>query len=246
MELLSSNIKKTQETEIPKKIPQISGNGNPKKAFYISGNGNFQSNLRKFLIFQETETLKKSLYFRKRRPRKSPYTSGNGNFLYFRKRKFLVFQERYIQKPNIFRTLVYSKPKTYSKHLQTSTMDPFAKIATQRTFQPQSPKLLPKKILIFFPKKPAPKEFLIFSQKSPSFSGNGNLEKSPCISRNGTFLYFRKQDFLFFKERYIQNPSIFRTRSIFRTLAYSESCQVQSQKHIQNTGIFRTLAYSET
>ena len=96
MELLSSNIKKTQETEIPKKIPKISGNGNPKKVFYISGNGNFQSNLRKFLIFQETETLKKSLYFRKRRPRKNPYTSGNGNFLYFRKRKFLVFQERYI------------------------------------------------------------------------------------------------------------------------------------------------------
>ena len=39
---------------------------------------------------------------------------------------------------------------------------------------------------------------------------------------------------------YIQNPDIFRTRSIFRTLAYSEP------RYIQNPRIFRTLAYSKS
>ena len=41
MELSSSNIKKfliLRETETPKKISYISGNGNPIKAYYISGN----------------------------------------------------------------------------------------------------------------------------------------------------------------------------------------------------------------
>ena len=76
MELLSSNNKKSQETETPRKIPFISGNGNTKKASYISGIGTFQSTPRKFLIFQESETLK--------------------NFLYFRKRNFLIFLERNI------------------------------------------------------------------------------------------------------------------------------------------------------
>ena len=42
MESLSSNIKKIQETETPKKIPYISKNGNPKKASYIPGKGTFQ------------------------------------------------------------------------------------------------------------------------------------------------------------------------------------------------------------
>ena len=56
---------------------------------------------------------------------------------------------------------MYSKPEAYSEHCQTSTIESFAKIATKRTFQPQCPKLFPKK----FPKKPALKKFLIFSQK---------------------------------------------------------------------------------
>ena len=65
MELLSSSIKKIQETETPKKIPFISGNGNSRKVFYISGNRTFQFATKKIFIFQETETPKKSLYFRK-------------------------------------------------------------------------------------------------------------------------------------------------------------------------------------
>ena len=39
---------------------------------------------------------------------------------------------------------------------------------------------------------------------------------------------------------YIQNPGIFRTRSIFRTPAYSQPW------YIQNPAIFRTLAYSKS
>ena len=39
---------------------------------------------------------------------------------------------------------------------------------------------------------------------------------------------------------YIQNPDIFRTRSIFRTLAYSQPL------YIQNPGILRTLVYSKS
>ena len=37
-----------------------------------------------------------------------------------------------------------------------------------------------------------------------------------------------------------QNPNIFRTRSIFRTLAYSQPW------YIQNSDIFRTMAYSKS
>ena len=39
---------------------------------------------------------------------------------------------------------------------------------------------------------------------------------------------------------YIQNPDIFRTRSMFRTLVYSQPW------HIQNLGMFRTLEYSKS
>ena len=80
-----------------------------------------RENLKKLLIFRETKPLspprenflyfrtqkhrKKYLHFRKRKPWKNPYTSGNVTFLYLRKRNFLIFLERYIQNPDIFRTL---------------------------------------------------------------------------------------------------------------------------------------------
>ena len=78
----------------PKKFPFISGNGNPKKASYISRNGTFQSTLRKLIILQETETLKKFLLFSQKKDflifweKRSPKHS-----LYFRKQNFLIFQE---------------------------------------------------------------------------------------------------------------------------------------------------------
>ena len=61
-------------------------------------------------------------------------------FLNFRKRNFLIFQERNIQNPDILRTksilrtLVYSEPETYSEHCQIFPTERFAKIATLRTF----------------------------------------------------------------------------------------------------------------
>ena len=78
----------------PKKLPYISGNGKPKKASYISRNGTFQSTLRKLIILQETETLKKFLLFSQKkdflifwekRSLKHFYISGNRTFLYFKK-----------------------------------------------------------------------------------------------------------------------------------------------------------------
>ena len=72
----------------------------------------------------------------------------------------------------------------------------------------------------------------IFSKESFSYiSENGKPGKNylyfkrtelSYISGNGTFLYFLKGVFLKFQETYIQNPSIFRNRGIFKTLVYSE------------------------
>ena len=59
-------------------------------------------------------------------------------------------------------------------------------------------------------------------KKNHFISGNGNSKKASYISGDGTFLYFRKRNFLIFWKRYIQNPDVFRTRSIFRTLVYLE------------------------
>ena len=44
---------------------------------------------------------------------------------------------------------------------------------------------------------------------------------------------------------YIQNPSIFKTRGIFRTLLYPKLWHIYNQRHNQNPGLFRTLGYSE-
>ena len=114
------------------------------------------------------ETPKKSLGFRKRKPKKILYISGKRNFLYISGNEtFLNFGK------GIFKTLVCSKPKTYSEHFQTSTMERFAKIATWCAFQPQAPKLFSKKI----PKKPALKRFFIFSQKKVFLIFS---QKGPC------------------------------------------------------------------
>ena len=66
----------------------------PKKFLIFSQN-------KAFLIFRKTETPKNILYI-----------SGNGTFLYFRKWNFLIFRERYIQEPSIFRTLTYLELET--------------------------------------------------------------------------------------------------------------------------------------
>ena len=59
-----------------------------------------------FLIFQETEALKKHLIFQET----EPFSTPRKNFLYFRnvnlerKRNFLIFREWYIQNLSIFKT----------------------------------------------------------------------------------------------------------------------------------------------
>ena len=80
-----------------------------------------------FLYSRKWKSLKNSLCFRKLKNLK--------NLLYFRKRNFLLFWERYIQNPrifrtrSIFRTLTYLKPRTYSEHRQTARMEFFSKTA---------------------------------------------------------------------------------------------------------------------
>ena len=44
---------------------------------------------------------------------------------------------------------------------------------------------------------------------------------------------------------YIQNPGIFKTRDIFRTLVYPKLWHIGNQRLIQNPGLFKTLGYSE-
>ena len=85
-------------------------------------------------------------------------------------------------------------------------------MANQHTVRPQPSNFLPKKFLTFFLKKPcSEKVSYIFSKKSFS-----NFQETEL------FHIFFKQGFLLFWERYIQDLGIFRTRSIIRTLVYSE------------------------
>ena len=80
-----------------------------------------------------------------------------------------------------------------------------------------------KNLLYFFLKTPALTRFLYFLIKS--------------------FSNFEKQNFLIFREMYIHNPGIFRTRGIFRTLvysepeAYSEHCRTSTIERFELPGL---------
>ena len=80
-------------------------------------------------MFQEMELLSSNIkkIQEKETSKKIPYVSGNENP---KTENFLTFRDRYIQNPNIFRTLIYSKPETNPEHFQASTIECFAKIAT--------------------------------------------------------------------------------------------------------------------
>ena len=89
-----------------------------------------------------------------------------------------------------------------------------------------------KKFLIFFLKNPALKKSLLFLKKS--FSDFQKTELS--------YIFFKKV-FLIFRETYIQIPGIFRTKSIFSTLVYSEPepysehCQTSTMERFTKTAI---------
>ena len=101
-------LKKFRKRRPWKKIPYISGNGNPKIISYILGNGTFQSTLRKFLIFQKTETPKKLLIFSQKKAVIIYYeTETPKKSLYFRKWNFLIFQETELSYTSGSRTFLY-------------------------------------------------------------------------------------------------------------------------------------------
>ena len=86
--------------------------------------------------------------------------------------------------------------------------------ATYRTFQPQPSKFFPYislKFLIFFPNKTCSEKVSYnFSKKA--------------------FLIFGKRNFLIFRERYIQNPGIFRTLEYSEPEAYLEHYQTSTME----------------
>ena len=120
---------------------------------------------------------------------------------------------------------------SFTNQLQTSLLDLLFSISyilleLTSAFSDLSPQSFSlKEFLIFIPKK----NFLIFSKKSFS---NFQETELYCI--------FLKKVFLIFRERYMQNHGRFRTRSIFRTLvysepeAYSEHCQTSTMECFAN------------
>ena len=74
---------------------------------------------------------------------------------------------------------------------------------------------------MFFPKKPALKKFLYFLKKSFS-----NFQETEFSYISGK---------IYSEPWYIQNPGIFRTRSIFRTLVYLELEAYSEPWYIQNS-----------
>ena len=95
-----------------------------------------------------------------------------------------------------------------------------------------------------FPKKTCSEKVSYIFSKKPLIFWKRKSQKTPYISGNGTFLNFPKRNFFIFRQKYIQNPSIFRTRSIFRTLVYlepktySEHCQKIALSYISRNGTF--------
>ena len=68
------------------------------------------------------------LYFFLKRSALKKFLIFSQNFLMelsyvFLKEVFLIFRERYIQKPSIFSIVAYSEPGAYLEYCQTSTME---------------------------------------------------------------------------------------------------------------------------
>ena len=115
MELLYIFLKKSlkvfQETE----FSYISENGNP-IIFLIFQKVTFQAWKRTFFIPQEIEVPNEFLIFSRNKAFLIFQKTGTPKkSLYFRKRHFLIYWERYIQNPGVFRTLAYLELEAYSE-----------------------------------------------------------------------------------------------------------------------------------
>ena len=90
---------------------------------------------------------KKSLIFWKWKPPKNPLFQETELSYILGK----VYSEpQHIQNHSIFRTMTYLNPKVYSDLCETSMMERFAKIVTQRTFWPQTSQSFLKNFLLFW------------------------------------------------------------------------------------------------
>ena len=147
------------------------------------------------------------------------------NFLYFRKRSFVIFQ---------------GTGTTKSSYISESNFPSSKKKQKQKKKKKQ---IHYEKIFYTSRNGNSDKNSNIFSKESLYFRKWEPL-KILYISGNGTFLYFGKsilrilklRNFLILRERYIQNPAIFRTRGIFRALlylkseTYSEHCETSTME----------------
>ena len=97
------------------------------------------------------------------------------------------------------------------------------------TFQAQNIKNPSRENFLYFRIPKAPKNFLYFLKRKLFIYFRKRKPRKNS-------LFFRKRNFLKFAESYIQNTSIFRTKSVFRILvysqpeAYSEHCQTSTMK----------------
>ena len=92
--------------------------------------------------------------------------------------------------------LIFQETETQQKFLISRETEPF------------SP---PRENSLYFRKRKPRKKSLYSRKQKP--------RKNPYTSRDGTFLYLRKRNFLVFWERYIQNPDILKTCCISRTIS---------------------------
>ena len=111
-------------------------------------------------------------------------------------------------------------------------------------FLASAPKIFSTKFLIFFPKNPALKKFLLFSQKELLILWKRKPRKNPYITRNRTFLFFRRWNFLILPETELSytfgNETFlyFWRRNFF--ILPERNFLIFRERHIQNPGIFRT------
>ena len=126
--------------------------------------------------------------FKKIRPEKSS--------LYFRKWNLLAL---------ILKKFRKRKPR--KKFLIFQEREKVKKLLIFRETKPLSP---PRENFLYFRTQKHRKKYLYFKKQKPP--------KNPYTSGNVTFLYLRKQNFLIFLERYIQNPGITKTQETFSNI----------------------------
>ena len=167
---------------------------------------------------------------------------GKWNFLTLRLKNFLYFLKK---APRIFQP----KLKKIKKNPPRKKFLIFQEMELLRSnIKKNSGNGNPENNSLYFRKRKPWKSFLnsgkrnlsVHPQKISNISGNGNPPPKKFIFQEmetpKNSLYFQKRNFLIFRESYIQNPGIFKTRDIFRTLS-----NIYDEKVLQKIATKRTF-----